>query len=170
MQKKSVEILKNLGFSDESINDLKKEKIIRNTLGSLKDLGVPALAIKQIKFIESPKDTSELSRPKTKATSNQNLMLRLQTKLKRTFDTFAKKHIKMVIVFNYPLKKTSFDIDALNDDKWKIYAVDYVKPIQKLHETCKQEFDELAELGLLAFVVFDGTSQWVVKESLEKKD
>jgi len=169
MQKKSVEILKNLGFSDEAINDLKKEKIVRNTLGSLKDLGVPALAIKQIKFIEAPKaaTTGSPARPKTKVTSNQNLISRLQTKFKKVFDTFAKKHVKTVIVFNHKLRSPSGDFD--DNDRWKIYAVDYAKPIQKLHETCKQEFDELAELGLVAFVIFDGTSQWTIKESIEKE-
>lgn len=162
MQKKSVEILKNLGFPDESINELKKEKIVRNTLVWLKDLGLPPLAIKQIKFFESAKDsaataTKSKSKAKKPKITNEDLLSQLSTKLKKNFDSFAKKGLRAVVVFNH---------HQLEEEKWKIYAAEYSKPIQKFHETCKYQFDEFAEQGLIGFVVFDGT-KWYTRETLK---
>jgi hypothetical protein len=143
MHKKTLNIIKNLGYDDEVVKDLKTEakdtdpKLLN---GSLKKLGLPETAIKQIRVLEDLDKTVKVKKP------NKSLIEELNKRCRRSIDAFAQKNIAARIIFK--------------NGSWTIYSETYNKPIQKLHETCKIYFDELAISGLDATLVFDGSPTW----------
>lgn len=143
MHERSYLIIKNLGYSDKIITQLKKRNgSSRKTFTFLKDLGVPDLAIKQIKFLENY-PTKNLA-----GKTNKELIELLIKKCKRSLDAFANKSVEARIVFT--------------DDDWTIFSGDYDKSVEKLHRVCKPYFDEWSALGVEVTFSFDGTSSWKV--------
>jgi len=147
MHKRTSSIFKNLGFGDEAISKIQKAvskaktPFNRRLISSLKKLGLPESAIKQIKFLEDPSLDEEIK-------SNKELITLLVKKLRRSFDAFTNKEVKAIIVF-------------ANQD-WAIYAEEYCKEIQHLHEICKPYFDEWCLKNLEVKFEFDGTSTWKI--------
>lgn len=148
MHERSYQILKNLGYSDKIITQLKKKKSnSRKTFTYLKDLGLPDLAIKQIKFYENyPSKNLE-------GKSNKELIELLIKKCKRSLNAFANKGLEAKIVFA--------------KGSWTIYSSEYDKIVEKLHQVCKPYFDEWASYDIEVEFVFDGTSSWKVSTKKE---
>jgi len=148
MHKRTNSIFRNLGFGDEAISNIRKAAskakipFNRRMMSSLKKLGLPESALKQIKFLE------DLSLDEEIEISNKELISFLVKKLRRSFDAFSNKEIKTVIVFA--------------DQNWTIYAEEYGKEIQHLHEICKPYFDEWCLKNLEVKFEFDGTSTWKI--------
>ena len=150
MHKKTFNIIKNLGYDEEVVKDLKSEgKDLNPKLlnASLKRMGLPDIAIKQIKILEDLNNTVDVKQP------NKNLIEELNKRCRRSMDAFAQKNIATKIIF----KKGT----------WTIYSETYNKYIQRLHETNKMIFDELAASGLDATLVFDGSSVWKLEAPSE---
>jgi len=149
MHKKTSSIFKNLGFGDEAISNIQKvaskakTPFNRRMISSLKKLGLPDSALKQIKFLEDLSLDEE--EPEI---SNKELISLLIKKLRRSFDSFANKEIKAIIIFA--------------DQNWTIYAEEYGKEIQHLHEICKPHFDEWCLKNLEVKFEFNGTSTWKI--------
>lgn len=146
MHKRTNKIFKNLGFDDEVISNIQrttskaKTPFNRRMISSLKKLGLPESALKQIKFLE------DLSIDEETEISNKDLIAILIKKLRRSFDAFSNKGVKAIIIFA--------------DQDWTIYAEDYGREIQHLHEICKPYFDEWCLKNLEVKFEFDGTSTW----------
>jgi hypothetical protein len=143
MHKKTFSIIKNLGYDEEVVKDLKSEgKDLNPKLlsASLKKIGLPDIAIKQIKILEDLNNAVDVKRP------NKSLIEELSKRCRRSFDAFAQKNIAAKIIFK--------------NSNWTIYSEIYNKHIQKLHEIYKMYFDELAISGLDASLVFDGSPVW----------
>lgn len=137
MHKKTHAIIKNLGYSDDVVKEFKiKDPKILNS--SLKKLGMPETAVKQIKILENLEDLN------TGVVSN--LIENLIKHCRRSLDAFAQKNIAAKIVFK--------------NNNWTIYSEKYNKAIQKLQEVCKMHFDELSSKNLEVTLIFDGTSTW----------
>jgi hypothetical protein len=143
MHERSYQIIRNLGYSDKIITQLKKRKgSSRKTFTFLKGLGIPDLAIKQIKFLENyPEKNLE-------GKDNKELIELLIKKCKRSLDAFANKGIEARIVFT--------------DRDWTIFGSDYNKSMEKLHRVCKPHFDEWSGFGVEVTFSFDGTNSWKV--------
>jgi len=148
MHKRTYQIIKNLGYTDKVINQLKKRKTeSRNTFTFLKKIGIPELAIKQIKFLENYPNKNMDS------LTNKELIESLIKKCRRSLEAFASKGIQARIVFN--------------DSDWVIYSDDYRKEIEKLHQVCKPYFDEWSAYNINVIFAFDGANWKVItkKES-----
>jgi hypothetical protein len=143
MHERSYQIIKNLGYSDKIITQLKKKNgSSRKTFTFLKNLGVPELAIRQIKFLENY-PTKKLDNK-----DNKELIELLIKKCKRSLDAFANKEIEAQIVFS--------------DGNWTIYSDDYNKSVEKLHRICKPYFDEWSGFKIEVTFSFDGSNSWKV--------
>ena len=143
MHERSYLIIKNLGYDDEVIEQLKKKSgSSRKTFEFLKKLGIPGLAIKQIKFLE------DYPSKKLDNKNNKELIELLIKKCRRSLDSFANKEIEARIVFV--------------DGDWTIYSSDYNKDIEKLHRVCKPHFDEWSVLDIEVTFSFDGSNAWKV--------
>ncbi|MHA1974471.1 MAG: hypothetical protein ACTSW1_15845 [Candidatus Hodarchaeales archaeon] len=141
MHERSYQIIKNLGYDDKIIAQLKKRKgSSRKTFAFLKGLGIPSLAIKQIKFLEDY-PTKNLTNK-----DNKELIELLIKKCRRSLDAFANKKIEARIVFE--------------DGDWTIYSDDYNQSIEKLHRICKPHFDEWCAIEVT--FSFDGSNSWKV--------
>jgi len=152
MHKKTSEIIKNLGFTQRILDEIKeklKNPVTKKTLNYFTDLGVPKLALKQIKYFE---ETPEPEKPKQ---SNKELIETLVKKCRRSFNAFAKKQVKAKIVFK--------------NNKWLLYSTSYNKNIQRLHEVCKIHFDDWADQGVVVSFTFNGTTSWKIS-ALKKSD
>ena len=143
MHERSYQIIKNLGYNDNIIAQLKKKNSSsRKTFEFLKELGIPNLAIKQIKFLEDyPAKNLENK-------DNKELIELLIKKCRRSLDAFANKEIEARIVFE--------------DGAWTIYSSDYNKSVEKLHRVCKPHFDEWSGLDVEVTFFFDGSNSWKV--------
>jgi len=144
MHKRTFQIIKNLGFNDDIINNIKQntQSLNRKTISKLKKLGIPDAAIKQIKFLE------DYPHNYIKNTSNQDLIKTLAKKCKRSLDSFSKKNTPACIVFK-------------NND-WIIYSPQYNKAIENLYKICKPYFDEWCIYDIEATFIFDGSSTWKI--------
>ena len=143
MHKRTHQIIKNLGYDEKIIGQVqKKKKINRKTLAYLKDLGLPSMAIKQIKFLENYPAKSLLNKP------NKELIESLVKKCRRSLDAFANKGLSAKIVFE--------------EGSWAIYSDDYSKPVEKLHIVCKPYFDEWSAAKTEVTFVFDGSDSWKI--------
>jgi hypothetical protein len=143
MHERTHQIIKNLGYDDKIINLLKKKKAItRKTLTYLKDLGIPELALKQIKFLENYPQKKLVGKP------NKELIELLVKKCRRSLDAFSNRRIEAKIIFK--------------DKSWTIYSSGYPKSVEKLHIVCKPYFDEWSEAGIEVAFVFDGSSSWKI--------
>jgi hypothetical protein len=147
MHKKSINILRGLGFGPSVVSDLEqlsstnsKKEILR----LLKTLKLPIAAAKQIKKIEGFTPSSSIS-----GATNSELLESLLKKCKRSFDAFAKKETSAQIVFV--------------DNNWTLYSEEFDSNICKLHKVCKPHFDIWANEGLQTSIIFDGTSKWKTK-------
>jgi len=131
----------NLGYGEDVIKTFKKEeKDPRAFFASLRKLGLPENAIKQIK------DYEDLDLNLKDNLSNKDLIRELLKRCRRSLDAFAQKNNPARIIFK-------------NRD-WTIFGEEYSKPIQKLHETCKHHFDGFAFRNLDVTLVFDGSTTW----------
>jgi len=148
MHKRTTDIFKNLGFGDETIANIEKTAskaktpFNRRMMSSLKKMGMPDTALKQIKYLEEPildEDTEH---------TNKELISLLVKKLRRSFDAFANKDVKAMIIFS--------------EQDWTIYAEEYSREIQHLHEICKPYFDEWCLKNIEVKFEFDGTSTWKI--------
>jgi hypothetical protein len=143
MHERSYQIIRNLGYSDKIITQLKKRNgSSRKTFTFLKSLGIPDLAIKQIKFLENYPEK------KLEGKDNKKLIELLIKKCKRSLDAFANKGIEARIVFT--------------DGEWTIFSSDYNKSMEKLHRVCKPHFDEWSSFGVEVTFSFDGSDSWKV--------
>ena len=121
---------------------------MKKTFDYLKTLGLPELALKQIKYFEDyPKKKLDLK-------SNKELIEGLIKKCRRSLDAFANKGIKACIVFT--------------EGSWTIYSEEYCKYIEKLHVVCKPYFDEWAAAKVEVSFVFEGSDSWKIVTSKEK--
>ena len=152
MHKKTRDIIENLGFGDEVVELLRKQPedkaLSRRTLTKLKELGLPKLALDQIKLLESSNISSASA-----AANNKELLEGLLRKCKRSLDAFANKNVAARIVFS--------------SNTWTIYSEEYNRDIEKLHKVCKIYFDEWSSHGLKATLIFDGSSTWKVSTDKE---
>jgi hypothetical protein len=152
MHKKTKDIIENLGFGDEVVELVRKRDadaaISRRTLTKLKELGMPKLALDQIKVLESGTASAAST-----ATNNKELLESLLRKCRRSLDAFANKNVAARIVFS--------------DNTWTIFSEEYSRPIEKLHKVCKVYFDEWSAHGLKAILIFDGSSTWKVSTDKE---
>jgi hypothetical protein len=143
MHKRTHQILKNLGYSDELVEQLnKRARLSKKTLLFLRKLGLPPLAIKQIKFLENYQNK------KLDTKTNKELIEGLIKKCRRSLDAFANKNVKSRIVFK--------------EGNWTLFAEDYSKPVEKLMRICKPHFDEYSDSNLEVTFFFDGTPSWKV--------
>lgn len=143
MHERSYQIIKNLGYSDKIITQLKKKNgSSRKTFTFLKNLGIPDLAIKQIKFLENYPIKS------LEGKSNKELIELLIKKCKRSLDAFANKGIEARVVFT--------------EGDWTLYSPDYNKSVEKLHRVCKPYFDEWSASNVEVTFSFDGSNSWKV--------
>jgi hypothetical protein len=143
MHKRTYQIIENLGYDDKVLGQVKKKtKVTRKTLAYLKGLGLPELALKQIKFLEGYPAKKLLDK------SNKELIETLVKKCRRSLDAFANKKIAAKIVFK--------------DHEWTIYSASYPKTIEKLHTVCKPYFDEWSEASIEVTFVFDGSNSWKI--------
>lgn len=150
MHKKTANIIENLGYDEEVVKHLKnvtKNSDAKSFFASLKKLGLPDDAIRQIKNFE---DLNIIKKP---SLSNKNLIQELLKKCKRSLDAFAQKNTAMRIIFK--------------NHNWTIYSEEYNKSIQKLHETCKHHFDDFSFQNLEATIIFDGSTTWRIISSTE---
>lgn len=145
MHKRTQQILKNLGYEDKILNQ--KKKFNRKTLGFLKSLGVPPLAIQQIKFLESPPTQNLAGKP------NKELIELLIKKCKRSLDAFANKGCTAKIIFE-------------NKD-WTLFSNEYNKTIEKLLIVCKPYFDEWSDAGVEVIFQFDDSNTWKIMTNKE---
>jgi len=144
VDKKTYRIIRNLGFNEPDITSLREIKSLdKKTLSFFKKLNLPGEAIKQIK------DTENYSIAKIDNLSNEELKHLLVKKCKRSFDAFARKKIKAVVIFK-------------ENESWILYSAAYDKYIQNFHMICKSRFDELESLNLSANVLFNGTEKWLI--------
>lgn len=143
MHNRTYEIIKNLGYDEKVLEKTKRKSgFNRKTLAQLKKLGLPELALKQIKFFENY-PTKKLSNK-----TNKELIQSLIKKCKRSLDAFANKNIEAKIVFE--------------DNDWTFYSSVYNKAISKLYVICKPYFDEWSEFDIEVTFLFDGSSSWKV--------
>jgi len=152
MHKKTDSIFQNLGFSDDTIKKIKKSvkksraPFNRRMIASLRKWGVPDSALKQIKFLEEV--TAEPPGQVDEDEQNKTLITQLIKKVKRTFNAFSNKNVKATIVI-------------ANGD-WTLYATDYTREIQHLHEICKPYFDEWSLKGIEVKFTFSGNGKWKI--------
>ena len=143
MHKRTTEIIKNLGYDEKIINQVQKKKNLnRKTLAYLKKLGVPSMALKQIKFLE---DYSTNSFPEK---TNKELIELLIKKCRRSFDAFSNKGNTAKII--------------LKDGDWVILSNEYSKALEKLHIVCKPYFDTWSKANAEVSFVFDGSNSWKI--------
>lgn len=148
MHKRTSNIIENLGYSEDIIKTLKNEaknSDLKSFYVSLKKLGLPENAIRQIKDFESLDIKNE-------KLSNKNLIKELLKRCKRSLDAFAQKNIPARIIFK--------------NKNWTIYSGEYNKIIQKLHEACKHNFDDLSIQGLEINIAFDGSTTWKITNEI----
>jgi len=141
MHKKSLNIITNLGYSEEVIKNFKKDSKNdgKSLTNSLRKLGLPENAIQQIKDYE-------ISEAPSKGLTNKDLIKSLLKRFRRSLDSFAQRGSVARIIFR--------------NKNWIIFAEQYDKSIQKLHEVCKFHFDQFASNNLEVTLVFDGSTTW----------
>lgn len=149
MHKRTSNIIENLGYDEAVIKNLRNETKNSDPKSfylSLKKLGIPEYAIKQIKDFESL-DDKQINK-----SSNKDLIRELLKRCKRSLDAFAQKNSPTRIIFK--------------NKNWTIYSEEYNKSVQKLHEACKHNFDDLSIQGLETIIIFDGSTTWkIINES-----
>lgn len=147
---RTLEIIKNLGCNDDiiqTLTHLEKSGKKRSGISLLKKLGFPESALDQIRILESEPEPEKLGN------TNQELLSSLLKKCKRSFDAFAKKGVRAKLQFK---KSKNQKIVWTLDTKYDL-------TVKKFYETNKKWFDKWANQGLIATILFDGTS-WTIKQ------
>lgn len=147
MHKRTTTIIKNLGIDTEILDS----NFSKKTLLKLKKLGLPEEAIKQIKFFENYPES--VNKPESLKT-NEQLLNSLIKKCKRSFVAFSKKQITLKVLFM--------------NNTWTLFVEVYNKQVEKFHVVCKPYFDEWANKGLKAILIFKGDGKWSLKPIKEK--
>jgi len=144
MDKKTLKIIQNLGYTEDLIKNLRKEisggSINKKAITLLEEIGTPEAAINQIKNIELK--VSE------KSSTNKELIESLLKKCRRSLDAFARKAVPARIIFR--------------NKGWVIEAEALHPAIKKLHSTCHKYFDAWAAKGLAVVFQFDSTANWII--------
>lgn len=149
MHKKTLVIIKNLGFTEQLVQDIKQESkttggsINRKIIKLLKEAGTPETAIDQIRSLELKKKG-----PGRAKKTNKELIESLIGKCKRSFNSFAKKGIQATFIF----KNKKWGVQADLDDET---VVSFIK-------SCQKYFNYYALKGVDVTIKFTGTPEWGV--------
>jgi len=145
MHTRTRTIAENLSINAGEIGTLYGPDRSLNTkaIKTLEKLGIPSIAIEQIKFFEM------LAVDLEKSYSKDEWIAWLLRKTKKSLNALMKKKVPLKIIFK--------DVD------WVMYSETYTKSILQLHKACKPYFDEFSSKDITLLIDLTG-NEILIKE------
>jgi hypothetical protein len=153
MHKKTLLIIKNLGFTEDLVETIKEESKIsggsinRKIINWLKDAGTPDGALNQIRSLE-------LKSPTKNKKTNKQLIQNLITKCKKIFYDFAKTGLKATFIFR--------------NGRWGVQANVKDATVTAIVKACEQYFNFYASKKINVVIRFTGSPEWEVETKKQK--